>query len=129
MTEARIGKVVLVLPFSEQEIETDEVYFVIWLEVENITTKKKIDWTAYEPELTDDNGNKYRHRSVSYIKGNYSNPSLYPGKSLRTVYLFEVPVDGFNWHHFKLTAESFGEDGDVRIQIPKQMVATANRSE
>lgn len=103
VVSAFVGKVRLTTSFRESgtEIDSEREYLQIELLIENRTSVNKINYRGQprfrSRQLTDDIQNQYLPISFAvglYVNGQYSNESIYPGKSLRDLFVFEVPVEG-----------------------------------
>jgi hypothetical protein len=110
-----------------QEAESKEVRLVVRLEIRNTDDKRKINqrgWSASlsrvdGPTLQDDLGNQYR-RFVSFgaeYDGQADGTSVYPGKAITDVAVFEVPVAAASTLMLELPAEAFGGIGVIRFRF------------
>jgi hypothetical protein len=58
----------------------------------------------------------------SKVKGATESDSVYPGKAIQDVLVFEEPVGKVEYPNLKLPAENFGGTGMMRIRIPASMI-------
>ena len=76
--------------------------------------------------LTDDNENNYKRvgfgSSSTPVGGIQIIESIYPGKSITDVLVYEMPVDAAKWLRLKLPAQNFKGDGMLRFEIPASMI-------
>jgi hypothetical protein len=135
IAEARVGKVPLLVNYSNEEGVSEDVLLAVTIEVLNTSKTKKLEYRSYTsalasledifPHLTDDKENRYKRITFGIglaVKDAQDETSLYPGKSLRDVIVFEAPVEGIKWLRFGFPAQSFGETGDFRFEIPRDMI-------
>ena len=76
--------------------------------------------------LTDNFGNTYkpvRFDLGTQVSGQISAAtSVYPGKEVEDLLVFEPPVDNVQFLRLQLPAAAFGGSGELRLQIPKGMI-------
>jgi hypothetical protein len=75
--------------------------------------------------LTDNFGNHYKlvyFGLGTEVSGQHLAESIYPGKSLTDLLLFEIPVDNFQYLELELPASKIGGKGMLRLRIPRSMV-------
>ena len=131
---ARVGTILVKDIFGDQR-ESKDAFLSIEIEIKNLSPVKKIDfqtWRGLGISLTEDNAtltDNYENTYKRVTFGEYSIPvggvrqeSIYPGKSITDVLVFEVPVDGIQWLHLKLPARNFGGKGMLRFEIPAGMI-------
>jgi hypothetical protein len=115
---------------------SDAKLLLIGLHVENLSDVRRLDFRGFAgqldfsadttPHLTDNFGNKYKRISSgidAQIVGQVQNESVYPGKSIDDLLVFEVPVDKVEFLHLKLSAGAFGANGTLQLEIPRDMIA------
>ncbi|MFH0772616.1 MAG: hypothetical protein V1933_08365 [Candidatus Omnitrophota bacterium] len=130
----KVGKALLKDIFGDSQESTDDL-LVITLDISNISTGKKINFSTWQGEdfnfgrdfasLTDDNSNVYKRINfgpTSRPVGGVDKESIYPGKVVTDLLVFEKPVDTVKWLHLELPAENFGGDGMIRFEIPASMI-------
>ncbi len=79
-----------------------------------------------KPGLEDNFGNHYRQMTFglgSTVDGQAENQSIYPGKAISDVLVFEAPIEKAKYLHLELPATAFGGTGKVRFEIPAEMIA------
>ena len=131
----QIGKVPVKTMFGDESESEDEL-LTVWYEVKNTSERKKIDYrgwmqdfpsfTSDRPELTDDSENRYRRSSFgasTRVVGAEDSASIYPGKTLKSAIVFELPVDGAKYLRLQLPGDSVGEEGEFRFKIPASMIS------
>ena len=134
VTSVNVGKVAVKDMFGNSQKSKDEL-LTIKLEVTNLSTGKKIDFETWRgadfsfgedyASLTDDNDNTYKRINFGTLSvpiGGVSQESIYPGKSVIDVLVFEVPVDTVKWMHLKLPARNFQGEGMLRFEIQASMI-------
>lgn len=76
--------------------------------------------------LTDNFGNSYKRLSLdlgAQVPGQITSAtSVYPGKRIEDLLVFEPPIDKLQYLRLNLPATAFGGTGNVRLQIPKAMI-------
>ena len=75
--------------------------------------------------LRDNFGNSYARWSFSYGSGpvgRIESGSIYPGKAVTDIVVFEVPVNKVEYLDLELPAKNGGGDGMFRIRIPASMI-------
>jgi hypothetical protein len=119
-----------------QETQSQDKCLVVWLNIRNTSTRKKIDYEGWATEMTglfdagptlvDDAGNKYKRVTFGLgttVKGASGRDSIYPTQSLTDAIVFEVPVDGIEHLRLMLPGKAVGDEShNARFQIPKQMI-------
>ena len=75
-------------------------------------------------QLWDNHSNTYRRVGfgVARPKGQVRINSIYPGKSLEDLLVFEVPVDAAEYLLLQLPAKNLGQQGAFRFQIPRASI-------
>jgi hypothetical protein len=112
-----------------------ERLLLIGLHVENLSDVRKLDFRGFAgqfdfsgdatPNLRDNFGNKYKRISFgidSQIVGQAQNESVYPGKGIDDLLVFEVPVEKAEFLRLELPASAFGGEGKLRLEIPRDMI-------
>jgi predicted RNA-binding Zn-ribbon protein involved in translation (DUF1610 family) len=118
-----------------RDFKSEEKLLKIGLQVENLHPNRKVDYRGWgassvflsegAPHLTDNFDNLYKRVTfgfVSHIDGQVHSESIYPGKSVNDLLVFEVPVDTAKHLRLELPAKNFGGTGMLRLQIPKGMI-------
>jgi len=130
-----VGKVSLKDMFGETLESVDEV-LALTLVISNMSAGKKIDFSTWRGadfsfrrdfgSLTDDKENVYRRINFGLGRkpvGGADSESIYPGKTITDVLVFEKPVDAAKWLHLELPAGNFGGEGMIRFEVPATMIA------
>ena len=135
ITEVRVGKIALKDMFGDAS-ESTEPHLAITVEVSNLSAAKKLDYRTWRGSdfgfgeeyatLTDDNENTYKRvgfgSSSTPVGGIQIIESIYPGKTITDVLVYEMPVDAAKWLRLKLPAQNFKGDGMLRFEIPASMI-------
>lgn len=134
VTAVSVGKVALKDMFGDSKESQDDL-LTITLQVSNLSSAKKLDFGTWRggdfsfggdfASLIDDNDNTYKRINFgasSTPVGGVSRESIYPGKSITDVLVFEVPVDAAKWLRLKLPADNFKGEGMLRFEIPASMI-------
>lgn len=107
---------------------------IIQVEVTNVSETKKVDYKTWggralafgtKCTLVDNFGNRYKIISFGIsdmVVGAIDSESIYPGKSIQDVLVFEAPVSKAEYLNLELSASQFGGDGMLRIRIPASMI-------
>lgn len=118
------------------EFTSQEKQLKITIEIKNSNPNRKIDYRGWSgstsflddvAHLTDNFGNVYKRITFglgSRVDGQVGSESIYPGKSISDVLVFEVPLDTVEYLHLELPAKNFEGEGKIRFQIPKAMIVT-----
>lgn len=130
----RVGKVPLKERIGDSNGESKDVLLMIDIEVANVGETKKLDYRSWggrassfgtRTSLTDNFDNKYKVVNFGFsseVVGSVQSESVYPGKSIRDVLVFEEPIGKVEYLNLELPASQFGGDGMLRIRIPASMI-------
>ena len=115
--------------------KSEDKLLLIGLHVDNLSDAKKLNFRGFagsqfdfsgdsRPMLEDNLGNVYKRINfgVDRIIGQVQSESVYPGKSVDDLLVFEVPVDKAKSLRLELPASAFGGEGKLRIEIPAEMI-------
>ena len=129
------GKVPLRSGFDDGASSSKDDLLAIYLEMINRSQNKKIEYRSWlggdvafsrdYAALHDNFGNTYKRISLGFstkIVGHTGSESIYPGKSLGDVLVFELPIDTAEYLRLELPAKNFGGEGMLRLQIPADMI-------
>ncbi len=129
IVSAKIGKVPLKALGSESSSK-DELLMVT-VGIKNTTAEKKIDYETWgatpiydhsPATLSDEHGNSYKRITFgigSDVVGRVErSESIYPGKTLTDVLVFEVPIAAAKSVRLELPGENIGVAGRLRFEIP-----------
>jgi hypothetical protein len=110
------------------ESHSSERLLVIRVTIENLSQTRKIDFHGFSPEiatlefavLSDNFENSYRRAGFGAARpaGQVTSASIYPGKSLDDLLVFEVPVEKAEFLRLELPGANLHQDGSFRFQIP-----------
>lgn len=139
---AQLGAIVTRLPSAKvspvqfkdigaDTYESKDAYLVIEVDVSNASANKKATYRTWgdlgsmftsddDAKLADNFGNTYRLISfgiTSNVVGRVKAGSIYPGKAIVDVLVFEPPVDGIAYLDLTLPAGNVGESGVYRFRI------------
>lgn len=125
----------MALTHLRDETESENKLLSITLSIKNVSQKKKIQYAGWSgtdsflPEnvalLRDDFDNAYKRVGFGFsthIVGQISNESIYPGKEVSDVLVFEPPIGTVASLRLELPAGAFGGTGRLRLEIPKDMI-------
>lgn len=98
-------------------------YLMVRLKIMNRSTDKKLEFRGWDDHCTlkDDKGNLYKRESPGFgeaIIGVAARESLYPGKTITELLVFEVPVKSAKTLSLELEGERIGVDGAFRFEHP-----------
>lgn len=108
---------------------------VVELKLQNAGVTSKIDYNSWGDAgrehsaiLQDQKGRDYRLRSFApdwYVKGRVSDATLFPGKTIDDVLVFEAPPPKLEITYFRLElpAAAYGGTGKLQIQIPNRFIS------
>jgi DNA-directed RNA polymerase subunit RPC12/RpoP len=116
--------------------KSKEKLLLIGLRMENLSDSKKIDFRGFAGDhfdfssnssasLKDNFENVYKRISfggVADIEGQVNSASVYPGKPINDLLVFEPPIDKASSLRLELPASAFGGEGRLRIEIPADMI-------
>lgn len=130
----RVGKVPLKGRFGDGNGESKDVLLMIELEVSNLSETKKLEYRTWggtaasfgtRTALTDNFDNRYKVVNFGFgseVVGAVESESIYPGKSVGDVLVFEEPIGKVEHLNLELPAAQFGGEGMLRIRIPASMI-------
>lgn len=135
VVKAMIGKVPLKGGFRDTEGSSEDELLTVEIELENLSQAKKIQYRTWNGAdfsfqrdyavLEDNFGNSYKRINFGIgtdVIGRVESDSLYPGKSLKDILVFEIPVESAEYLNLELPASSFGGEGMLRLRIPADMI-------
>jgi hypothetical protein len=107
---------------------------VIGLRITNAGIGRKINYTnggdpasaRDRPILRDNQGKSYPEKVFGagwVVKGRATTASIPPGKTLDDLLVFEAPPASIDHLRLELPGSAFGADGQLRMEIPRQMIA------
>ncbi len=107
---------------------------VLGLRVTNSGIAGKVNYRGWatnslsqeRPVLRDDQGRTYPEKTFDFawvIKGRASAAAIPPGKTLDDVLIFEAPPTTITYLRLELPGQSLGGEGQLRMEIPRSMIA------
>jgi len=130
----RTGKVKVETFMKEVKTSTDPV-IQIEIQLRNLSTTNKLRyrtmdgdafaWSGSAANIEDNFGNKYLRISFDTIGkpvGRTREASIYPGKSVRDVLIFEPPVDSIEYLSLSLPLDRVGKKGRVVFRVLKNQI-------
>lgn len=130
----KVGQVATVEAIGDGTGKSKDSLVSIELEIANLSETKKVNYRTWGGEafsfgegskLTDnfDNGYKIVHFGFgTKVAGSVESESVYPGKAIKDVIVFEEPVAKVEYLNLELPAKQFGGSGMLRIRIPASMI-------
>ncbi len=130
----RVGKVRVRDRIRQETATSKEPLLSVALKATNLSTTKKIDyhtWAGREfslsndkAKLTDNFGNRYKTVTFGFDPpvGRTESASVYPGKPVEDVLVFEAPLNNVEYLNLELPAENVGGEGMFRLRIPASMI-------
>jgi hypothetical protein len=135
VTQVLKGKVPLRTGFDDRETTSQDDLLAIHIEMKNLSQSKKVEYSSWQGRdmafsrdyatLRDNFGNGYKRIAFGLsteIVGQTQYDSIYPGKNLADVLVFELPVDTAEYLNLELPAKNFGGEGMLRLRIPANMI-------
>lgn len=129
-----IGRVPLRSGYGRTETTSEDELLAIRLKLINRSDSKKVSYQSWmggelsftrdSASLTDNFGNSYKRITFGYgteVVDHTESASLYPGKTLVDVLVFEPPVEAAEHLDLELPGGNIGGDGFLRIRIPRSM--------
>jgi hypothetical protein len=127
VADVQIDLIPLKNSITETITESEEKYMMVLLVVSNLSEKRKIDYQGggfnrfiSHATMRDDLGNSYK--AVTF---GIDNPaiqkrevSIYPGKSVSDLYVFEVPIAAAKTLTMTIKGEVFGSKDEVKLIFP-----------
>lgn len=130
----RVGKVPLKDSYGDGTGQSQDILLMIELEVRNLSDTKKLNYRTWggravsfgnRTGLTDNFDNRYKVVNFGFgneVVGAVESESVYPGKSVKDMLVFEEPITKAESLNLELPAEQFGGEGILRIRIPASMI-------
>jgi hypothetical protein len=116
--------------------DTDNSYFVVYLTIANNSDGRKVTYRSWSgadfafgrdyASLSDELGNTYKRVTfgiVSDVVGATKTASIYPGKQITDVLVFEPPIDKATKLTLELPGNNVGDSETVKIEIPLPLTA------
>jgi len=128
---AKIGKAVLENEITEARSVSEDKLLSIFVGIVNLSEERKLNYRTWGADplkfvggsarVTDDLGNVYKriHFGVMDVPvGRRDQESIYPGKSILDVLIFELPVAKAKRLTLSLPLGNLGQQGSIEITIP-----------
>jgi len=135
VVSVRVGRIILEDTIRADTFESSQPYLRVVLEVKNASQSRKLDFTTWMggdfsisrdfASVRDNHDNIYKRIDFGFsthAQGHVESDSLYPGKSLYDVLVFEPPISDIDYLRLELPAKNFGGEGMIRFEIPKTMI-------
>jgi len=120
---------------GRDEGQSKDKLLQVSLTIENLGDSKKVEYHGWAGRdfdigntaghLHDDLDNSYKRIGFGFankVVGQIQSESLYPGKSVTDLLVFEEPIEKATFLKLELPASAFGGTGRLRIKIPMKMV-------
>jgi hypothetical protein len=133
VVSAKIAPVSVKGPIGERESQDPQL--ILLIKVSNISQNRKLDYRTWGGEnlsfqrdfttLRDNFKNSYRRISFGIFDrpvGRVEADSIYPGKSLTDVLIFENPLENVQHLELELPAKDVDTEGLFKILIPAAMI-------
>lgn len=130
-----VAKVVVGSPIDRKRSLSRDDHLIVFVQIENLSKTKKIHYESWQggsislvrdyATLEDNYGNTYKRIDFGFdadVAGHVERDSIYPGKTLGDVLVFEQPVDTVKYLNLELPARNVGGDGMIRVRIPADMI-------
>jgi len=138
LLETMVGKKAFLMDYGDGHGDDEkENKLYITVQITNVSQLKKIDYRSWREisfgfgeklvSLKDSEGNDYSQKGYNnaYPEGAVNKyATLYPGRSVTDIIVFERPVDGVKFLYLELPASNaHAGDGSFKFQIPMSAVA------
>jgi ribosomal protein S27E len=120
---------------GRDEGQSKDKLLQITVRIENLGDSKKVEyrgWAGHDFDIgrsagniDDDLGNSYKRIGFGFankVLGQIQSESIYPGKSITDVLVFEEPIQKAKFLKLELPASAFDGTGSLRIKIPMDMI-------
>ena len=132
ITSVQVGKVTLRSTFGTPGSSKEE-FLAIAVELTNLSETKKLEYKTWAggglryardlAALCDNFDNTYKRIGFTDLpEGRTESASIYPGKSIIDVLVFESPLETVEHLDLQLPGKGFGGDGMIRLRIPASMI-------
>lgn len=116
--------------------ESEDRLLAVYLRVSNTSKTKKVSYLTWRGKpisferdaatLADNFDNVLKRINFGFgndVKGAVkSTESIYPGKEVDDILVFEAPIDATDYVRLELPAANFGGTGNIRLQISSDMI-------
>lgn len=128
---ASIAKPIIIDGFDGGKNFGEKEVLILKIKCSNITSNKKIEYNTWRGQgfsirkdtatLEDNNGNRYRlisYGSMDYPLGAIRfSESIYPGKDIEDILIFELPVNNCEHLFLTLPAKNIGAKEDIHLKL------------
>jgi hypothetical protein len=134
ITGIRCGSVECKSPFGQSASQKDK-YLLVTVRLQNVSTNKKVDYKTWNGEmiqfgnafatLEDNSGNVYKRIGFPFGMepiGQVRSESIYPGKEVSDLLVFEPPIEGNGPLKLSLPAANFSGQGTIKYQISETQI-------
>ena len=121
--------------FGRSAGQSQDKLLQITVRIENLGDSKKVEYRGWAGRdfdiggsaatIHDDLSNSYKRIGFGFankVVGQTQSESIYPGKSITDVLVFEVPIQKAKFLKLELPASAFEGTGSLRIKIPMDMI-------
>lgn len=133
------GRVPIRDMFTKKIQLTQKKYLCCGVTVTNKSDEKKIDFRGWGSNmfmafafLKDDLGNQYKMVDLGVTNefpGKIKSESIYPGKAVLEVLVFEIPIDKASSFSLILKGGNVGEEGDLVVKFPRTAIKDKEKEE
>lgn len=130
LTSVKLGKVLLKTIGGTGE--SSKSHLLVGVALQNMNQTRKLDYKTWAGETFDldgafatarDNfGNSYKRVGFGFsthpVGGIRGSETLYPGKPVADLLVFEAPIEAATYLDFDLPAKNFGGEGVFRFRVP-----------
>lgn len=131
---AKIGRIACVHKVTEKSDVTEERMLTITVQISNLSSTRKIDYRTWGSDSTriiqegcatlkDEHGNKYKRITFGLFRlpvGRTESETIYPGKSVTDILIFEEPVDKAKHLTVTLPLENVGGAGFADLELNRK---------
>jgi hypothetical protein len=119
-----------------RDSESADDLLAVYLQVTNTSPTKKVNYQTWRGKqisferdsasMTDNFDNTLKRINFGFgteVEGAIKiSESIYPGKEIDDILVFEAPIDATQYLRLELPAQNFGGTGNIRLQIPNNMI-------
>jgi hypothetical protein len=132
---AQVAPVPLREEFGGDRETSKEPQLMLTVQIKNTSDSKKIDYRSWAGRdvsferdyatIHDNFDNNYKRITFGFssrVVGQTTVESIYPGRSLNDVLVFEPPISKAEYLNLELPAENFSGKGMLRLRVPAKMI-------
>jgi hypothetical protein len=121
-------------PGTDGITESKDDLLAVYIEIKNLDPNRKVDYSSFGRQdfdighaatLKDDLGNRYKRITFGFSHqpvGRIEAESIYPGKVINDVLIFEQPVGNAKHLDLELPGSKLGISGVFRLRIPVKVL-------